>query len=129
LSTSNSGRVQGNAHTGAYSFQAQGQFLIIPWTLNLAQTISVVPGKAYTVQFFAKQLIPGNCVLQASFNNVPLALGTSVPLIGYTASIAPISSLLTTASGSSASLSITAFCATGGSTSSLWLDDVTVTVV
>jgi hypothetical protein len=123
------GRIQGNAHTGAYSFQAQGQSLIIPWTLNLAQTISVVPGKAYNVQLFAKQTIPGNCVLQVSYNNVPLVLGTSVPLNSYMASTALVSSLMTTASGSSATLSIRAFCTTGGSTSSLWIDDVNVTAV
>jgi hypothetical protein len=97
--------------------------------LNLAQTISVVPGKAYNVQLFAKQTILGNCVFQVSYNNVALVLGTSVPLNSYTASIAPVSALMTAASGSSATLSITAVCATGGLTSSLWIDDITVTAV
>jgi hypothetical protein len=129
LASSKTGRIQGNARTGAYSFQAQGQSLIFPWTFTLAQTILVAPGRAYNVQLFAKQTIPGNCVLQVSYNNVPLVLGTSVPLNSYTASIAPVSSIMTAASGSSAILNISAFCATGGSTSSLWIDDVTVSAV
>jgi hypothetical protein len=121
------GRVAGKAHTGSYAFQAYGSSFISPWTTGLTQNLPIVAGKSYSVEFYAKQAIPGNCHIDVNFNGILLPQTAPVPLSFYTQSVGIIPAVLTQRGGGS--LSVTASCGTGGAFSTLWIDDVTVTAL
>jgi hypothetical protein len=119
------GRVQRNPFKGAYSFQVSGA--LFGSTATLKQDLTVVPGKAYTVQLYAAQGVSAPCVIDVKYGRNTVFMSLPIPAPLYAPSIGMITSAMT--SSSAGTLAITVTCPPASVLTTLSIDEVTITAL
>jgi hypothetical protein len=120
--SSNTGRSTVNPRTGKYSFQAQGAiFNINPFSVTLAQTVSLMPGKTYNLALSTKQNVP-TCVFSGFYNEFPIFANFKFSGTNYATTTAQIPGIATLSGPGVLRISATDCAGT-----SVWFDDISLT--